>query len=71
VANPEEANSSARWAIEIVRDDSDQSSEFYSIIGLQIVRDSVQILTAGGTQVTFKAKNLRKLLVMRAKDKTS
>lgn len=64
-------NQNAQWAIEIERLDTNQPSEFFSITGLQVVRDTVKIVTSGGTQITFKSKNVRRILVMRAKDKST
>lgn len=59
-----------QWAIEIERLDTDQPSEFYSVAALQIGKDELQIITPGGTQVSFKTNNVRKLLIMRVQDKT-
>ena len=66
-----ETDPEARWAIEVEREGLDGSSEFYSVSALEAGPDGIQITTAGGTQVSFPFKGVRKLLVMRAKEVTA
>lgn len=63
-----ETDPAAAWAIEIERDDEARSSEFYSVVALRAGPDDIQIVTPGGTQVSFKTAKLRKVLLMRVKD---
>jgi len=58
----------ASWAIEIERKgDQVEPSEFYSVVALRIDYEGLQILTLGGTQVTFKTHDVKKILVMKIK----
>jgi len=64
-----ETEPKAAWAIEIVREgDEVEPSEFYSVVALRVDPDGLQILTPGGTQVSFKTRDVKKVLMMRIKD---
>ena len=60
-----ETDSLPAWGIEIERVDGE--SEFYSVATLQVGSENFHITTSGGTQVSFKNHNIRKVLMMRTK----
>jgi len=63
-----ETEPEASWAIEIEQEGKESASEFYSVVAFQAGPEEVSILTPGGTQVSFKTRSLRKVLLMRIKD---
>lgn len=63
-----ETEPKALWAIEIEQEDEASTSEFYNVVALKVSAEELQILTPGGTQVSFKGSALRKVLLMRVKE---
>lgn len=63
-----ETDPAAAWAIEIEQDDDTRATEFYSVVAFRAGPEDIQIVTPGGTQVSFKAAKLRKVLLMRVKE---
>ena len=66
-----EIDPKAIWAIEIERKGSGGRTEFFNALAVEADADEVSVIMTDGTQVSFKTKNLRKLLLMTVKSKES
>lgn len=64
-----ETDPEASWAIEIEQEGKGSQTEFYSVVAFRAGPEEVQILTPGGTQVSFKTRDIRKVLLMKVVDK--